>query len=126
MPIPLPRFLGAASRRISFIDDCIVDQNSPLIQVISDHPNARSGCKGSVPHLNPVRTQLIREDQPLRAYPRSSYPVKTGAERAAWLRVGRLIVHKLIHIGKDAPMRDELHDLRSCCMCEFLSRKLIA
>jgi len=37
-----------------------------------------------------------------------------------------IIVHDLIHIGTDTPMQDEPHDFRRCCMCESMSRRLIA
>ena len=37
-----------------------------------------------------------------------------------------VIVHDLLYIGTDAPMKDELHDLRRRCMCESISRRVIA
>ena len=37
-----------------------------------------------------------------------------------------VIVHDLIYIGTNAPMKDELHDLRRRWMCESTSRRVIA
>jgi hypothetical protein len=37
-----------------------------------------------------------------------------------------VIVHDLLYIGTDAPMKDELHDLRRRCMWESISRRVIA
>ncbi|SPE61375.1 hypothetical protein SBV1_690004 [Verrucomicrobia bacterium] len=37
-----------------------------------------------------------------------------------------VIVRDLIYIGTNAPMKDELHDLRRRCMCESISRRVIA
>jgi len=37
-----------------------------------------------------------------------------------------LIVHDLIYIGTNAPMKDELHDLRRRWLCESSSRRVIA
>jgi REP element-mobilizing transposase RayT len=44
-------------------------------------------------HLNPVRARLLRPEQPLRDYPWSSFPeyLKPPGERAAWMRVDRLL-----------------------------------
>ena len=44
-------------------------------------------------HLNPVRAKLLTEAEPLRAYPWSSYGdyLRPPSQRAAWLRVGRLL-----------------------------------
>ncbi len=43
-------------------------------------------------HLNPARAGLVPPDQPLSAYPWSSYPVYLRtARRPAWLRVDRLL-----------------------------------
>jgi len=43
--------------------------------------------------LNPARAKLLRPDEPLRAYPWSSWPeyLKTPGQRWPWLRVGRLL-----------------------------------
>ncbi len=43
-------------------------------------------------HLNPVRARLLTGEQPLRAYPWSSYGhyLQTPTKRPAWLGVGRL------------------------------------
>jgi REP element-mobilizing transposase RayT len=44
-------------------------------------------------HLNPVRARLLPADQPLAAFPWSSYPdyLRPPAERPGWLRVDRLL-----------------------------------
>ena len=42
-------------------------------------------------HLNPVRAKLIAPSQPLSAYRWSSYPAYLRDERAAWLRVDRVL-----------------------------------
>jgi REP element-mobilizing transposase RayT len=44
-------------------------------------------------HLNPVRANLLTDEQPLRAYAWSSYGhyLQTPAKRPEWLRVGRLL-----------------------------------
>lgn len=44
-------------------------------------------------HLNPVRAKWLKADQPLRAYRWSSYPeyLRPASQRAAWLRVDRLL-----------------------------------
>ena len=44
-------------------------------------------------HLNPVRAQLLTPEQPLQAYPWSSYPLylKEPAQRPGWLRTDRLL-----------------------------------
>ena len=43
-------------------------------------------------HLNPVRAGLVPADQPVSAYPWSSYPLYLApARRPAWLRVDRLL-----------------------------------
>jgi REP element-mobilizing transposase RayT len=48
---------------------------------------------GDYVHLNPVRAGLLRPEQPLEAYPWSSYPLCLAdtAPRPAWLRVDRLL-----------------------------------
>ena len=54
-------------------------------------------------HLNPVRAQLLQDEQPLRAYRWSSYPeyLKGPAKRPSWLSVGRLFGD--LGIPKDSP-----------------------
>ncbi|PWU17326.1 MAG: transposase [Verrucomicrobia bacterium] len=42
-------------------------------------------------HLNPVRANLIGEDQRLSTYSWSSYPAYLRAQRAPWLRVDRVL-----------------------------------
>ena len=44
-------------------------------------------------HLNPARANLIAPEQPLQAYPWSSYPLylKEPAQRPTWLRTDRLL-----------------------------------
>jgi putative transposase len=42
-------------------------------------------------HLNPVRSRLVKDEQPLRIYPWSSYPAYLQAGRPAWLRVDRVL-----------------------------------
>ena len=44
-------------------------------------------------HLNPARAKLIAPEQPLQAYPWSSYPfyLKDPAQRPTWLRTDRLL-----------------------------------
>src|SRR5204863_3777397 len=44
-------------------------------------------------HLNPARARLIAPEEPLRAYPWSSFGeyLKPSAQRLAWLRVDRLL-----------------------------------
>lgn len=44
-------------------------------------------------HLNPARARLVDPEQPLQAYPWSSYPLylKERAQRPVWLRTDRLL-----------------------------------
>jgi REP element-mobilizing transposase RayT len=53
-------------------------------------------------HLNPVRAQLLRPEQPLRVYRWSSWPeyLKAPSQRWPWLRVERLMGE--YHIPKDS------------------------
>jgi hypothetical protein len=37
-----------------------------------------------------------------------------------------VVVHDLIYIGTNTPMKGELHILRRRCMCESISRRVIA
>lgn len=42
-------------------------------------------------HLNPIRAQLVGDDEPLRRYAWSSYPQYLQPTRAPWLRVDRVL-----------------------------------
>jgi REP element-mobilizing transposase RayT len=59
-------------------------------------------------HLNPARARLVRPEQPLSAYPWSSYPeyLKAPRRRWAWLRVDRVLGEMGIQ-RDDAPGRRE-------------------
>ena len=52
-------------------------------------------------HLNPVRAKLLKPEEPLQSYRWSSYPeyLKRTGQRAAWLRVDRVLGE--MGIGKD-------------------------
>jgi REP element-mobilizing transposase RayT len=54
-------------------------------------------------HLNPVRANLLTNEQPLRSYPWSSYGhyLQAPTKRPAWLRVERLLGE--LGIPKDSP-----------------------
>jgi putative transposase len=63
-------------------------------------------------HLNPARAKLLRPEQPLRAYPWSSWPeyLKSPGQRSGRLRVDRLLGE--MNIPKDSPAgRRELERL---------------
>jgi REP element-mobilizing transposase RayT len=53
-------------------------------------------------HLNPVRAKLLKPEEPLQSYRWSSYPeyLKRTGQRAAWLRVDRVLGE--MGIGKEA------------------------
>jgi putative transposase len=55
-------------------------------------------------HLNPVRAGLLRPEQPLQAYPWSSYPfyLKPPERRPGWLRVDRLLGEWGIPVDSEA------------------------
>lgn len=55
-------------------------------------------------HLNPVRAKLLRAEEPLEAFPWSSYGwyLKAPAQRPAWLRVDRLLGEKGIPKDSEA------------------------
>lgn len=54
-------------------------------------------------HLNPVRAKLLGAEEPLRAWPWSSFPeyLRPAAQRPAWLRVDRVLGE--CGIPKDSP-----------------------
>jgi hypothetical protein len=54
-------------------------------------------------HLNPIRAQLLRQEQKLSDYRWSSYPeyLRRASERRPWLRVDRLLGEH--GIQKDSP-----------------------
>ena len=63
-------------------------------------------------HLNPARAKLLAPEEPLRAYPWSSYPVylQEPSSRPAWLRIDRLLGEW--GIPKDSPAGREQFALR--------------
>jgi REP element-mobilizing transposase RayT len=59
-------------------------------------------------HLNPVRAKLLQAEEPLRAYPWSSWPeyLKSPGKRWPWLRVDRLLGEYRIAQDSAAGRRD--------------------
>jgi REP-associated tyrosine transposase len=55
----------------------------------SGNGHLRSVCE--YVHLNPVRANLLRDDQPLRGCVWSSYPSYLVEQRPSWLRVDRVL-----------------------------------
>ncbi len=46
-------------------------------------------------HLSPVRAKWLKAEEPLEAFPWSSYGWYLKAQRPAWLRVDRLLFYGL-------------------------------
>ena len=87
----LGTYTSRFNRRHKLFGHLFSGRYKSLIVDGSGHGYLRSVC--DYVHLNPVRAKLLTVEQKLREYPWSSYPeyLRSPAQRAAWLRVDRLL-----------------------------------
>jgi REP element-mobilizing transposase RayT len=86
----LGTYTSRFNRRHKFFGHLFSGRYKALIVDGSGNGYLRTVCE--YVHLNPVRANLLPAEQPLRAYPWSSYPeyLKLPTRRPEWLRVDRL------------------------------------
>ena len=96
----LGTYASRFNRRHKFFGHLFSGRYKALIVDGSGNGYLRTVCE--YVHLNPVRAKLLPAEQPLRAYPWSSYPeyLKPPTRRPEWLRVDRLFGE--VHILKDS------------------------
>lgn len=106
----LGTYTGRFNRRHQVCGHVFSGRYKALIVEGSDSGYLKTVCE--YVHLNPVRAQLLKPEQPLRAYRWSSWPdyLRKPRGRPAWLRVDRLLGE--MRIPKDsAAGRRELERL---------------